>query len=162
MCCDILMILLYICVTWSWRIYDCSIYVLYKSGVTVRAVGLIPRIEELWSNLKRLISVMRIEGCSRLVRGKWSSLLVWTLCAHAWNQEGNHDWREFLNKNILFRNGGHVLTLFFSTCLAGQYGIASDGAGLALMVCVSKILCRLRVSLELLWKDYFLFSQVID
>jgi hypothetical protein len=27
-CCDILMILLYICVTWSWRIYDCSIYVL--------------------------------------------------------------------------------------------------------------------------------------
>jgi hypothetical protein len=25
MCCDILMILLYICVTWSWRIYDCSI-----------------------------------------------------------------------------------------------------------------------------------------
>jgi hypothetical protein len=28
------MILLYICVTWSWHIYDCSIYVLYKSGVT--------------------------------------------------------------------------------------------------------------------------------
>jgi hypothetical protein len=27
-CCDILMILLYICVTWSWRIYDCSVYVL--------------------------------------------------------------------------------------------------------------------------------------
>jgi hypothetical protein len=26
--------LLYICMTWSWRIYDCSIYVLYKSGVT--------------------------------------------------------------------------------------------------------------------------------
>jgi hypothetical protein len=34
MCYDILMILLYICVTWSWRIYDCSIYVFYKSGVT--------------------------------------------------------------------------------------------------------------------------------
>ena len=34
MCCDILIILLYICVTWSWSIYDCSVYVLYKSGVT--------------------------------------------------------------------------------------------------------------------------------
>jgi hypothetical protein len=28
MCCDILIILLYICVTWSWRIYDCSVYVI--------------------------------------------------------------------------------------------------------------------------------------
>jgi hypothetical protein len=27
MCCDILIILLHICVTWSWRIYDCSVYV---------------------------------------------------------------------------------------------------------------------------------------
>ena len=26
--------LLYIYVTWSWRIYDCSVYVLYKPGVT--------------------------------------------------------------------------------------------------------------------------------
>jgi hypothetical protein len=40
MCCDILMILLYICVTWSWRIYDCSIYVLYKPGVTHAAMSI--------------------------------------------------------------------------------------------------------------------------
>ena len=34
MCCDILMILWYICETWSWRIYDCSVYVICKPGVT--------------------------------------------------------------------------------------------------------------------------------
>ena len=28
MCCDILFILLYIRVTWSWHVYDCSVYVL--------------------------------------------------------------------------------------------------------------------------------------
>jgi hypothetical protein len=41
---DMLMILFYICVTWSWRIYDCSVYVLvnrvwqnwYKSHVDCR------------------------------------------------------------------------------------------------------------------------------
>jgi hypothetical protein len=41
-CCDILMILLYICVTWSWRIYDCSIYVL------------INRVCQVWQNQPKL------------------------------------------------------------------------------------------------------------
>ena len=39
MCYDILFILLYIRVTWSWHVYDCSVYVLLKTGCYTGAAG---------------------------------------------------------------------------------------------------------------------------
>jgi hypothetical protein len=62
---------------------------------------------------------------------------------------------------------------FFGTCLAdasakkaavgaktGRYGIAADGAGLALMVYVSKILRRVRVLRELFYFVNIIFFLV--
>jgi hypothetical protein len=52
-CCDILMILLYICVTWSCRIYDCSIYVLINR--VWQAVSLVTNRPKEWTYLPPLV-----------------------------------------------------------------------------------------------------------
>jgi hypothetical protein len=39
--------------------------------------------------------------------------LVSILWMHAWDQKGNHDWREFWNKTILFQNWGACVDTIF-------------------------------------------------
>jgi hypothetical protein len=47
--------------------------------------------------------------------------LVWILWTHTWDQKGNHDWREFWNRIILFQNWGACVDTFFGTCLAKRW-----------------------------------------
>jgi hypothetical protein len=58
MCCDILMILLYICVTWFWRIYDCSVYVL---------------INRVWHHVPSILSSLLLYRVRLNSHSIWSS-----------------------------------------------------------------------------------------
>ena len=102
MCCDILFILLYKRVTWSWHVYDCSVYVLFINRVLQSGIRAISIVGRSLDRTGWVLGLLLSNPCLLKLFYYYTPWILWLLPVLPWFLSLKNSFRRFWPESVIW------------------------------------------------------------